>query len=593
MRVADYIVARLYEESVKHIFMVTGRGALFLTDAVAGHKGMEFICTHHEQAASYAAMAYAQANQKLGACMVSTGCASTNAITAALCAWQDDVPCVFISGQNKVNETVRFTKLPIRTYGQQEADIIRLVEPITKYAVMIEKAEDIVYELENAIHLAQTGRKGPVWIDVPLDIQNARIEPLQLRRYAKSGNPKKQASPADLAYVAEALEGAERPVVLIGSGVRSSNSLKELRAFIEEHELPLVYSNSAVDVIESAHPLSIGCVGAMAANRAANFAVQNADLVLVLGHRLTTLTMGEKFENFARVAKIIAVDVDEYEHQKFPGKVNQVILSDLNLFFKDLIKQKIRKTNPDWVEKCRQWKDKFPKCEERYKNSELVDIYELADVLGDSLADEAILVTDSGLEELLIPSTIALKKGQRCLHPPAQGAMGYALPAAIGAYCATGKQVVAVIGDGSVMMNIQELQTIKHNHLPIKVLIVNNNCYAVIRKRQQDLFRSRTIGTDVENGVSCPEFERIAYGFDLPYKKISSTVDLKNSLKNILGLAGATICEVMAKHDQCYIHSSYRKNANGRLVQPPIEDQSPFLSRDVFLSEMIIKPIDL
>jgi len=593
IRVADYIIDRLHQASVEHIFMVTGRGMLFLSDAVAAHKGISDICMHHEQSTSYAAMAYAQANQKIGVSMVSTGCAATNAITGALCAWQDDIPCVFISGQNKLNETTRHTKLPIRTYGQQEADIIAMVEPITKYAVMLDKAEDAVYEMEKALYLAQHGRKGPVWIDVPLDIQNQRIEPSDLRSFKPPKDDLPQASEADVNAVFEALEKAERPVVLMGSGVRSSGSEDALQDFIEQHQLPLVYGNSSADVLATDHPLSMGCVGAMASNRSANFALQNSDLVLVLGCRMTTLIMGEQIDKFARAADIIAVDIDEHEHQKFPEKINKMVHSDLALFFAAMASKDTVKTAASWTKRCAEWKADFPKCEERYMQSEIVDIYELAHILSDHIDEDAIVVTDSGLEELLIPTTMNFSKENRCLHPHSQGAMGYALPAAIGAYTATGKQVVVVVGDGSVMMNIQELQTISYHKMPIKIIIVNNDCYAVIRKRQEDLFRTRTIGTDAANGVACPDFEKVAHGFDINFRRIDTTTELKENLGDVMAMNGAVICEVMAKEDQCYIHSSHRKGEKGRFVQPPIEDQSPFLERDVFLKNMIIDPIDL
>lgn len=589
MRVADYVVSKIAESGVDKLFVVTGRGMLYLSDALAKHKDINGVFVHHEQAGAYAAMAYSQISQKIGACMVSTGCASTNAITPILCAWQDDIPMIVISGQNKLNETTRYTRLPIRTYGQQEADIVSLVKPITKYATMIIKAEEIVFEMEKALYMAMNGRKGPVWIDIPLDIQSAQIE-LNKVKHFEPINKNLFVSQTDLNDVIDKLYNSKRPLILFGSGIRSANAIEELKILIKTTEIPAVYANSAVDILDSRLDLLIGCVGAMAANRAANFAIQNADLIIVLGCRMTTMITGENLNHFAREADIITIDIDEFEHKKLGNKIQKQIIVDVKCFIQTLLGQKLPKTNKEWQEKCQHYKQTFPKCEERFKQNEQVDLYHLSSILETILDDDAICVVDAGLEELIIPTTINFKERQRCIHPVSQGAMGYALPAAMGAFLANNRQVVAIIGDGSIMMNLQELQTINHNNIPIKILVINNNCYAVIRRRQEELFR-RSIGTDFKNGVSCPDFEKVASCFGFEYKKINSTNELK-TLKDILKIPKHLICEIMAKEDQIYIHSSYRRGENGKFMQPPIEDQSPFIDRVLFKKEMIIKPIE-
>lgn len=592
MRVADYIMQRLNEEGINHLFMVTGRGVLYLSDAAAKLEGINCVSVHHEQSAAYAAMAYAQQNEKLGACLVSTGCASTNAITGVLCAWQDDVPCVFISGQNSLKETVRYTGLPIRTFGQQEADIVKIIEPITKYAVMITDPLKIAYEMDKALYLAQNGRKGPVWIDVPLDIQNMRIEPDELARYTPDPEIISKPTEADISYVINELKKAKRPVILLGSGIRSAAAVKDLEELLNKYKIPVVYANSAVDIYGTKNEHSIGVVGTMGANRAANFAVQNSDLILVLGCRLTSMVTGPDAKKFAREAKIIAVDIDKYEHTKGNVNVEKVILADVKEFIKELSKREFIPSNEKWLDKCNHWKTIFPKCEDNCKKSENVDLYYLAECLTKSLSDDAVFICDAGLEELILPTNISFGKDQRCLHPASQGAMGYALPAAIGAYCSCEKQIVTAVGDGSIMMNLQELQTISYNKYPIKILVINNNCYAVIRKRQQDLFRTRTVGTDESNGISCPDFKKVAECFGIHYEKIEISNELDTRLKDIIEMPKPVICEIMGLENQGYIHNSYRKNKKGCFVQPPIEDQSPFLDRDLFLSEMIIEPID-
>ena len=328
----------------------------------------------------------------------------------------------------------------------------------------------------------------------------------------------------------------------------------------------------------------------MAANRAANFAIQNADLIIVLGCRMTTMITGENLNHFAREADIITIDIDKFEHKKLGNKIQKQIIVDVKHFIQTLLGQKLPKTKKEWQEKCQHYKQAFPKCEERFKQNKQVDLYHLSAILETILDDDAICVVDAGLEELIIPTTINFKERQRCIHPVSQGAMGYALPAAMGAFLASNRQVVAIIGDGSIMMNLQELQTINHNNIPIKILVINNNCYAVIRRRQEELFR-RSIGTDFKNGVSCPDFKKVASCFGFEYKKINSTNELK-TLKDILKIPKHLICEIMAKEDQIYIHSSYRRGENGKFMQPPIEDQSPFIDRVLFKKEMIIKPIE-
>jgi len=590
-RISDYIMNEVHNVGCEHIFLVTGRGSLYLSDALARNKKIEAVCVHHEQSASYAAMAYAQATGKMGACLVSTGCASTNAITGVLCAWQDDIPLIVISGQNKLQETTNYTGLPIRTYGQQEANVIELVKSITKYAVMLKDPQEVVYEIGKALYLAKTGRKGPVWIDVPLDIQNMYIDPENAKIF-EPDKEKIEISDSDIKFVIDSIDLAKRPVVLIGSGIRSSGAILELEKFIEKNNIPVVYSASSTDILPSDFKLAIGCVAAMAGNRAANFTIQNSDLVLVLGNRMSTMVTGDICK-FAREAKIIAVDIDPFEHQKFKNKIDKIIVCDVKDFLIEILKKDINKTNLDWIEKCLDWKKRYLKVENQYKGSKLVDLYELAEELTKAMDDDAVFVTDAGLQELILPTTIEFKKNQRCLHPASQGAMGYALPASIGAHYATKKQIVAVIGDGTMMMNIQELQTIFHNDLPIKILIINNDCYAIIRRRQKDLFRTRIIGTDKSNGVSCPDFEKVSKSFGIRYERISSSEELRQNIKKILQIKGSVICEIFAKEDQDYIHSSYRTNENGKFVQPPIEDQSPFLKKEIIKSEMIIKTIDL
>lgn len=591
MRVADYIMLRLAQAHIRHLFMVTGRGILYLSDAAAKNTDICCVSVHHEQAGGYAAMAYAQYNNTLGACLVSTGCASTNAITPVLCAWQDEVPCIFISGQNSLRETVRHTGLGVRTFGQQEADIVGLVTPITKYAVMIDDPSSIAYEMDKALHLAQTCRKGPVWIDVPLDVQNMRVEPEKLERYV----PEPEfwtVSDEDVARVHTALQAADRPVLMIGSGVRSAGATEALCRLAEDWQIPVVCASSATDICGADYDLSMGVVSTMAGNRAANFAVQNSDFIVVVGCRLTSMTVGNAPEKFARAATVVVIDIDPIEHQKGTVFIDMFVQADAKDFLTKLAARTTCETTLLWRAKCRHWKAVFPKCDEGCKQCTAIDLHYLADCLSSHLCEDAVLVCDSGLEELIMPNTVAFRAKQRCLHPFSQGVMGYALPAAVGAWLAGGRQTVAVVGDGSIMMNIQELQTIIHNKIPVKILVINNGCYAVIRSRQQDLFRTRTVGTDPSNGVSCPDFRKVADCFGIPYVRIETSASLDVELSNALHTPGPLICELIGLEKQRYLHSSFTRSKTGKFVQRPLEDQSPFLDREIFEAEMVIEPID-
>jgi acetolactate synthase-1/2/3 large subunit len=593
MRVADYIMLRLVEAGVNHVFQVTGRGALFLSDALAKNTSLKAVSLHHEQSCAFAAVGYAEKRRGLGACLVSTGCASTNTITGVLTAWQDGIPCFFISGQNILRETTRYTGIPLRTYGQQEADIVGLVSPITKFAHMLTAPQDIVEVMDKALQAALTGRKGPVWLDVPLDLQSALIDPATLAQSAPVGVTHHVVSYEVVAGVADDLRQAQRPVVLIGKGIRSASAEALLRQFVEGWNIPVTFATSAPDSYGATNRLSIGSVGAMGCSRAGNFAVQNADYVLVLGSRLTALTTGTDYCKFARSAKVTVVDIDPVEHIKAGIRIDRLVTADLLAFLVALIQQPVKRVSQAWVEKCLHWKSLFARIEPDFDSRDVVDLYQLADRLSDLMPAGATLVTDSGLAEVILPSNIRFKEGMDCVHPASQGAMGFALPAAIGAQHATDDTVLAVIGDGSIMMNLQELESIRYQNLPIKVIVINNNVYSIIRSRQRDLFRKRTIGTDPENGVSCPDFGKVAQCFGFHYQRIESVAALDQGLNDLFAYSGAVLCEIMGRADQGYIEVGHtRSSVDRRLIRRPLEDQEPFLSREIFLREMIIDPID-
>lgn len=590
-RIADYIIRKLNQVGIEHIFLVTGRGILYLTDAVAKNQKVEGVSTYHEQGASYAAMAYAAAKEQMSACLISTGCAATNAVTACLCAYQDNLPVVFISGNNILNETTRYTGVNIRTYGSQETDIISIVESITKYAVMISDKNRVAYEIEKALFIANDGRKGPVWIDVPLDVQNARIEEEKLEHFEK---PACQQIDVEnyIDMTVEKISDAKRPIVLVGGGVAQAKAKREIEKLVEKTSIPIVFSPSASDVYGSANELSLGALGSLGGTRTANFAVQNSDYLLVLGSRLCSQETGMK-DAFAREACIYVVDIDPDEHTKSGVHIDQVINMDVKLFLEKLLERELSSVSVDWVEKCKYWKNLFSIKNEPFVKKQIedkqIDLYLLADILSDRIAEDATIITDAGFEELIIPSNVAYRGEQRCLFPASQGAMGYAIPAIIGAYYGGKKNIMCIVGDGSVMMNMQELGIISSHNIPAKILIINNNMYSVIRKRQKDLFRNRTIGNDPSDGVPSPNFKSIATSVGMNYVKIESLSDLLNNI-NMLTERNSipTIYEIMCTPDQKYLHESYAVNEKKRLEHRPIEDMAPFLDRKIIEDEMLI-----
>ena len=594
MRVADYVMERLCQAGVRHLFQVTGRGALFLNDAVAKQAQLSAVSLHHEQSCAFAAVSYAEQTDGLGACLVSTGCAATNTLTGVLSAWQDGIPCIFISGQNILRETSRYTGIPLRTYGQQEADIVGIVGPITKFSRMITKPEEIVEAMDIALHAALTGRKGPVWLDIPLDLQSALIDPeLIPHQESKFDTATMEPAEDEINEIVQSLKQAKRPVVLIGKGVHSAGADERLKMLIERWQLPLTFAASAPDTYGTENPLSVGSVGAMGCSRAGNFAVANADLVLVLGSRLTSLTTGPDFCKFARAARIIVVDIDPAEHSKDSIHIDQFLQSDIAYFLDKLMQHSAIPVDPNWVAKCRHWKDIFRDVEPEFRSETLTDLYQLADRLSEIMPNPSTIVTDSGLAEVILPSNIRFESGMKCIHPSSQGSMGFALPAAIGAQHATCHPVLAVIGDGSIMMNLQELESIRYQQLPIKIIVINNNMYSIIRRRQHDLFRKRTIGTDPNNGISCPDFAKVADCFGLTYLRIDSVNELESGLKKMFNLEGAVLCEIIGKADQSYIEMGQtRSSIDRRFIRRPLEDQEPFLPRELFLREMLIEPID-
>ncbi|MBA3044802.1 MAG: thiamine pyrophosphate-binding protein [Euryarchaeota archaeon] len=597
-RVTDYIADYLYKIDIKEVFMVSGGGMMFLSDGLAQHPHLRVVCNHHEQASAMAAVSYAKYNENFGACYLTTGCGCTNAITGLLNAWQDNVSCIFISGQSKRKETVANSGLKLRQFGVQEANIIPVVDSLTKYAVMVNEPEMIAYHLDKATFLAKSGRPGPVWIDVPLDVQGAIIETKGLRRLTKLEkdeliNFKEEPTKEEIGMVIKLLAKAKRPVIIAGQGIRLSKGVNEFRKFVERLKIPVVASRLGINVLPSAHPLFIGRIGNKG-DRAGNFAVQNSDLVIAIGSRLSVSSTGHEYKTFAREAKIVVVDIDPEEHRKNTVRIDHFINADAKNFITQFNNISLD-GHSEWIKKCQHWKSKYPVCLLEYANEKNgINLYYFVDRLSANMKPDSVTVSDAGSSFYVASQGIQLKARQRYITTGGQAEMGYTIPATIGVSFARGKkEVLGITGDGSFQMNLQELQTIIHHDLPIKLFVWNNDGYLSIRASQRKFFNGRFIGTDSTSGVSFPDLRKIARAYGIQYFKASDSKKLDGVLKVVMRHPKAVICEIMCLRDQEIVPtvSSLRKE-DGTMVSKPLEDMYPFLDRVEFKREMIIRPLE-
>mgnify|MGYP003966360793 FL=1 len=596
MRVTDFIADYIYKLGVHEVFMLSGGGMMFLSDGIAKHPHLKAICNHHEQACAMAAVSYVKYNGNIGVAYITTGCGGTNAITGVLNAWQDNTPCLFISGQSKRKETVRNSGLKLRQFGVQEADIIPIVESITKYSVMVNDPDKIAYYLDKAAFLACSGRPGPVWIDVPMDVSSALIDEKTLMRFysrEEKNDYKDEPTTSEIRNFKQALASSKRPIILAGQGIRLSKSISLFREFIKKANIPVVVSRLGVDLLPTENPLFVGCIGNKG-TRAGNFAVQNADFVIAIGSRLSVSTTGHEYSTFAREAKIIVVDIDPEEHKKNTVHIDSFINADAGKFLKKI--QKIKTSDiTEWIKKCQHWKVKYPVCLPEYaKDKGGINLYFFIEVLSKKLKDDSVVVGDAGSAVYVPPQSLKLKEGQRYITSGGQAEMGYTIPACIGISIARQKgEVIGITGDGSFQLNIQELQTIVHYDLPIKIFVWNNDGYLSIRATQKKFFEERLIGADKTSGVSFPSLRKIANAYGIQYYKALKSNKVADVIEKVMNFPKAVICEVMCLRDQQIVPtvSAYSKK-DGSLVSKPIEDMYPFLNREEFKKEMIVKTID-
>ena len=593
--VAQYLAQRLADHGLRHVFLVTGGGAMFLNDAFTHQPGLTPIYNHHEQASAMAAEAYARIAGKPAILNVTTGPGGINAMNGVLGAWTDSIPMLVISGQVKRATCLATTPVPgLRQLGDQEAEIIRMVTPITKYAATVTRPEDIAWQLDKALHIATTGRPGPCWLDIPIDVQSAPIDPDALQRF-ESPTPEEPNLGHHIEAILEKLRGAKRPVLLAGTGVRAANATAPFEHALRRLGIPVVTAWTH-DLIASDDPQFCGRQGSIG-TRAGNFTVQNADLLIVLGSRLNIRQVSYNWEAFAPNAYKIQVDIDPAELQKPTVRPDLAIEADLHPFLVQLSERLVDWETPqqhhEWLAWCRQRVTDYPAVSPRQRefNGKL-NPYHFIDRLIRSLDSDDIIACGNATACIVPFQTAHLKAGQRLFSNSGSASMGYDLPAAIGAYYGAladrGRQrrVICLAGDGSIMMNLQELQTVAHLQLPIKIIVLDNRGYLSIRTSQGNFFK-RLAGAGPESGVSFPDFVAVAEAFGLPALRIDGP-DFEADIERVLASPGPCLCQVILDEQQQFEpRMSSRQLEDGRIVSAPLEDMFPFLDRDELAANMI------
>lgn len=605
IRLADYVANFLVEKGVTDVFSVVGGGAMHLNDALGHCQGLKVTYNHHEQACSIAAEAYARLDNRIAAVCVTTGPGGTNALTGVVGGWLDSIPMFIISGQVRYDTTARFalkeTGAIVRALGDQEYDIVKSVEPMTKYAVMIEDPKTIRYHLERAWHLATTGRPGPVWVDIPVNYQGCYIETDELEEYNSSDDDAKLPPPVSdnlIQAVLEKIKKAKRPVFHPGYGVRLSGGYEAFRSVLEKLNIPVVTYWNAVDLIEDEHPLYVGRAGNMG-DRPGNWAIQNADLIIAIGTRISIRQVGYNWKTWARAAEVIMVDIDQGEMKKHTLHVDMPIWADAKDFLTKLDKATSEKvfTGQEWLDVCKKWKKDYPVVLPRQweENGETANVYAFIRYLSSRLPENSLTAVSNGACCVVGNQAYVIQKGSRMANNSATASMGYGLPAGIGTCIGGGRRnTICLEGDGSIMMNLQELQTIISNKLPVKIFLINNNGYHSIRITQTNLFNKNFVGVGPESGdISFPEFKKIAEAFGYRYFSAHSNAEMKSVVDEVLKLEGPVFAEIFTDTKQVWEPKSGTKRLeDGTLVSPPLEDLTPFLPREELEKIMVIPLMD-
>ncbi|MEO6361380.1 MAG: thiamine pyrophosphate-binding protein [Sphingomicrobium sp.] len=589
IRVSDYFAQTLKAMGAGPVFMLSGGGMMHLIDAV-GEAGLPYICCHHEQAGAMEAEGVARATGRLGVCYATSGPGATNVLTGLVGAWQDSSPVLFLTGQSKRSQTIRSAPVPgLRQFGTFEVDIVPIVESVTKFAHFLNDPEDARFIFEKALHLATTGRPGPVLIDVPLDVQGALIDPDKLRAYVPEIPSPPPPTREQLDRVAEKVATAQRPVLLIGHGVRAAGAVPQLRQLIRKLGIPVVTTQLAKDAIAYADPLFVGHCGPKG-DRPGNFALQCADLIISIGSSLHAQSIGYECELFATKAFKIQVDVDYPVLKRGDVTVDLQIHSDVRGFIESMLELSLTSiAGGDWPQTCAGWKRRFAVSAEPHDiSTPELNYYEVSDSLSALLTGNEIIVTDAGSAFYVLGQAYQVKEDQRYIVSGAMGSMGYALPAAIGAAAACpDRRVICVTGDGSVQSNIHELQVLRHHGFDLKLIVVDNDGYISIRNTQNAFFQGNLVGCSRDSGVSMPPLEKLAYAYDLPFVWIDQRDDLRGSLEAALSTPGPMVIGIKGQPVQSIIPTvSSRRLANGGLRSNPLHIMHPELPEAVLRAEL-------
>jgi acetolactate synthase I/II/III large subunit len=613
MKLSDYVVHFIAEQGVRHVFLVTGGGAMHLNNSLACEKRLIPVCNLHEQASAVAAENYAKATNDLGVCMVTTGPGGTNAISGVAGAWLDSTPMLIVSGQVKRPDRAFDSNnkpLGMRQVGVQEVDIVSIVSPITKYAAVVTEPGDIRYHLEKALYLARTGRPGPVWVDIPLDVQAIKIDdPATLRSF----DPEELASvktsrigpselKAEVSKILEKLNQAERPMLLIGNGIRLSRAEKEMEQLLRMLDIPTEVTWLAVDLMADDDPLYVGRPGTIA-QRGANFAIQNCDFLLSIGARLDRVVTGFAPERFARAACKVMVDIDPTELTKMGDTIHIPICADAGEFMRAMLARASsieKKDRTAWKVRCAEWRKRYPLVLPEHKAPEgRVSVYNFAEVMSGILNEGDFYISGSsgtGIELFLL--AFRTKRRQRIFHTTALGAMGFGIPAAIGAGIVgvaegSRRNIICVDGDGGFQFNIQELETIARLKLPVKFFVLNNEGYGSIRASQTAFFGASNIGCDEATGQTLPDVRRVAEAYGIATDVITSQRVLEDEIRRVLALSGPVVCDVHIVLDEVrQPRLSSVQRPDGSFVSKPLEDLWPFLEREEFEANMLIPVLE-
>lgn len=589
VKVSDYIADRLKNfYGVENVFMITGGGAMHLNNGIGAK--IPYISNHHEQASAIAAEGYARSSGKLAVVNVTTGPGGINCLNGVFGQWTDSVPVLYISGQVKFATTLASCPdLPLRQLGDQEVDIITSVRHLTKYAAMVTDPREIQYHLDRAVYEATHGRFGPVWLDIPMNVQTARIDEAGLKKFSPPPEP---VYDLKIAEVAERLLSAKRPLIVAGHGMRLAGQVENLAKFSEISDVPIATTFNGYDVLPTGDKNAAGRIGT-AGQRAANFILQNADCALFLGTRNNVRQVSYNWENFAKKAFKIAVDIDPAELQKPLVKPDLAVNADLREFFPALAERLgAFRAGGEWTQYCRRMRSKYAfenVPEYRQKAGAPVNVYNLTRTLTSIADPDDIFVVANGSPCICTCQCAVTKKGQRMFLNSGDASMGYDLPAAIGAAVANpGKKVICYTGDGSIMMNLQELQTIKTHNLPIRIFIIRNDGYSSIKQTHKNFFNARYVGCNAASGVETPDFREVAKAFGIESERIETGDGLADRLKAALERRGPFVCEIVCQDDYMFSPKlSAKQMPDGSIISPSLEDMFPFLDREEFESNML------